>query len=165
MPEPSRSVRIRTATPGDAAPLARFRAVLFRELGRASDDEAGPAFEERCRAALAAQLESGTAAAWIAEDAGGEPVGTVVLLVFPRLPTPRNPRTAEGYVVGVYVLPERRGEGIGTELLRVAVDGARECGLARIRLHATASGARVYGTLGFRRRDDEMELDLCEAPA
>ena len=152
---------IRSATAAEAGALARSRADLFRELDGSSGTVVASDFESLCRAAFEASFAANVCVAWIAEVPGKlDPVGTLVMLKFPRLPTPKNPRTIEGYVLNVFVDSAWRHRGIASALVRSAIDYARSSGLARIRLHATAAGQAVYASLGFVGRDDEMELDL-----
>jgi len=63
-------------------------------------------------------------------------------------------------VLSVYTRPEWRGRGVATGLIRESIAEARRRGLARIRLHATEDGRRVYEASGFKFRTDEMELWL-----
>ena len=59
----------------------------------------------------------------------------------------------EGYVTNVAVLPQFRRLGIGRELLRAAMEGARTRGCAflslEVRVH-NADAIRLYEKLGFR---------------
>ena len=152
--------QIRKATTADAAALARCRRELFKELG-SSPDDANTAFETLCQDTLARFLADGTCVGWLAERPGVEaPVGAIVILTYPRLPSPRNRRTTEAYLLNVYVVPAERHKGVALALTQVAVDHARSAGFARLRLHASAYGRRVYERAGFRGRDDEMEMDL-----
>ena len=151
---------VRVAGLDDLDALVATRVALFRELGRwpAATDE--PAFAAACRAAIARGLHEGTGSAWLACDAAGAVCGSAILLEFPRLPTPVDPRDREGYALNVYVAPAARRQGLATALVAAAIAEGSRRGLARIRLHATASGRAVYERLGFRGRDDEMERAL-----
>jgi ribosomal protein S18 acetylase RimI-like enzyme len=151
--------RVRKATAGDAATLGRLRHALFRESGR--QPEAGaPPFEADATAALAETIARGTCEAWLAESDAREAIGSVALLLLPRLPSPESRAQQEGYLLNVYTLPEWRRRGVAASLVAAAVARARELGLARIRLHATEDGQRVYAAAGFQSRQDEMELRL-----
>ena len=122
------------------------------------------AFADACRESHERGLASDRLVAWIAwVDAREAPHGvaaTLTLLVRERLPTPTNLAQLEGYVVGVVTAPAWRGRGLGTRLLELAVAESRRRGLARLRLHATSEGRRLYERVGFRPRDDGMELVL-----
>ncbi|HUR29265.1 MAG TPA: GNAT family N-acetyltransferase [Planctomycetota bacterium] len=152
-------VSSRLATPADVDTLAELRFELFFELGSARESDKA-AFVDACRSAYGAMFAAGHGAAWLAESQDGTAVATATLLVFPRLPSPANSALAEGYVVGVFTRRAFRSRGIATSLTSAAVEEARRRGLARIRLHATEAGRRVYASRGFRLRDDEMEIVL-----
>jgi ribosomal protein S18 acetylase RimI-like enzyme len=168
------SAVIRAASAGDARTLASLRAALFSELEQAevaegmegterSDAELSERnaefFEGNAERAFANLISQEKCFAWLAE-AGHEAVSSVVLLVFPRLPTPRSPGGQEGYLLNVYTTPEWRGRGLAAALVREAITKAKSLGLARIRLHATDKGQSVYAAEGFVKRSNEMELVL-----
>ena len=151
---------VRRAGPDDLDALVATRVALFRELGQA--DAAGTsAFAISVRATLERMLADGSALAWIATEAAPSATsGACVLLVFPRLPSPLNLATREGYLLNVWVAEAQRRRGIATALVEAALAEARRLALGRIRLHATPAGRAVYERLGFHLRSDEMELSL-----
>ncbi len=58
-----------------------------------------------------------------------------------------------GSVQNVGIVPEHRGRGLGTMLLRKSLEGFREAGMKRVSLEVTAKNAgarRLYRRLGFR---------------
>src|SRR5258706_8024590 len=68
------------------------------------------------------------------------------------LPVER-PTKAHGGVLGVGVLGEHRGSGIGTALIRATLERARAAGLTRIELTVREGNVRargLYEKLGFR---------------
>ena len=151
---------VRIATTADAAVLTRLRTALFEDLRMGTGAEGTLAFERACEPLVARLLEQGNALAWLAEDAAGVPVATATLLVYPRLPTPADLRSAEGYLLGVYTVPAWRRRGLARALLAAAVAEAHRRGLARIRLHATEDGRPLYAALGFGGKPSAMELRL-----
>jgi GNAT superfamily N-acetyltransferase len=154
----SRALAIRPATEADAPALAAQRVAMFHEMGQVP--VAGPqVFEQQSAAAFATSLGSGACFAWLA-DTGSAPVGSVALLLYPRLPSPKLAATQEGYLLNVYTVPEWRGHGVATALVATAIAKARVLGLARVRLHATTQGKPIYASAGFIDRADEMELTL-----
>jgi GNAT superfamily N-acetyltransferase len=61
-----------------------------------------------------------------------------------------------GYVDDVFVLEQYRGQGIGTKLMREAVNYARESGCVRIELGTRRDNIRarqLYERLGFKEGD------------
>ncbi len=157
------TIAIRRADARDAAALARTRVALFRELGQGpSDPAAWTAFEAACHQALEPLLADRRAVAWLAESDGAAR-GAAILLIYPRLPSPVNVLTAEGYLLSVWVDPAHRRGGVASRLVAEALAESRRLGLARLRLHATPEGRGVYARLGFRERVDEMECSLAPA--
>ncbi len=91
-------------------------------------------------------------------------VGTLQLTFTPSL-SYRGGRRAT--VESVRTDAARRGQGIGTALMRAAIELARErgCVLMQLTTHATRTDAhRFYERLGFRREHVGMKLML-EPPA
>ena len=134
-------ITLRPATAGDADLLLAWandpetRAASFRPEPIPRDDHVRW---------LAARLASPRSRVLIGEVDG--PVGQV-----------RFELAADGAAeIGVVVAPERRGEGLASELLHAAVDAARTDSafpvtrfIARIRVENTAS-IRAFGRAGFR---------------
>jgi ribosomal protein S18 acetylase RimI-like enzyme len=154
------SIRPAAATDADAVTLTVLRAALFREMGQHPSAERQREFADLSTRAFKTSLAAGTCHAWLAEAESHRIVGSVALLIFPRLPSPVLLATGEGYLLNVYTDPAWRGQGIATALVAAAIAKAKDLGLARIRLHTTASGQAVYAAAGFRLRDDEMELQF-----
>lgn len=64
-----------------------------------------------------------------------------------------------GYIWGVYVEENYRGQGIGKHLTNRAINHLKELGCTRAILHASPLGKPVYSSLGFSE-SNEMRLDL-----
>src|SRR4030095_4578176 len=150
---------VRTATIADAPRLGQLREAMYRELGRNPDPDA-PAFRVQSAVAFADSFRTGTCEAWLAESPDGLAIGSVAMLIYPRLPSPELAATREGYLLNVYTVPGWRKRGIAATLVDASITRARELGLARIRLHASDAGHGVYKKAGFIARLDEMELTL-----
>ena len=79
----------------------------------------------------------------------------------PPYPSPTIPRGAEavgldGRIRNVYVAPPFRRNGLARRLTLVAVERARELGVGRLALGASAMGRSVYESLGFVAKPEEM---------
>ena len=109
-------------------------------------------------AALVETLAEGTSLAWV-EDAPA-PAGSLVMHLVRRLPAPSSPSGREGYVVHVFVEPERRGMGLGAALVAAAEVAGRERGLSRIRLHSSDLAVEFYRRAGYTPRTNDFERFL-----
>jgi len=87
---------------------------------------------------------------WVAEQ-GGEVVGTATTVTYGK---------RAGWIGMVLVHPGRRRGGIGTALLRAALDYLVQQGVGCIKLDATPMGRPVYLPLGFK---DEYAVSRYEA--
>ena len=99
-------------------------------------------------------------AAFVAEVAG-EPVGSAACQVFAGLyPSVfQSDKRKYGYIWGVYVAPEARGQGVAKALTNACTDYLRTIGCTRALLHASPQGEPVYKSLGFEP-SNEMRLEL-----
>lgn len=68
-----------------------------------------------------------------------------------------------GYINNLYVLPQRRGQGLAGELMRQSDDFFRARGIRRVRLTVTKSNQSaigLYSKSGYRVQRSEMEKEL-----
>ena len=68
-----------------------------------------------------------------------------------------------GYINNVYILPTRRGQGLGHEMMRHTDDFFRSRGVRRVRLTVTASNAKaaaLYERAGYGVTRWEMEKEI-----
>lgn len=134
---------IRRASAADAATAAQ----LLYDFNREYDEPTPPVAE--LTELLRPLIESGEATVLF----GGEgPDGIAVLRVRPALWSRGN----EAYLQELYVVPARRGQGIGRALLEATMDAAREAGAVGIDLNTgeTDVEARsLYESAGFTNRE------------
>jgi predicted N-acetyltransferase YhbS len=131
----------------------------FGEWGHA--DPAGTV--ESWTAALAERTRrDGVPCTYVAVE-GGVPVGSAALV---DADMDTHPEMTP-WLAGVYVVPEWRGRGVGTALVRRAAARAAELGLRHLYLYSTRPG--FYARLGWRALGTEphegevvtlMRLDL-----
>ncbi|MDQ3859173.1 MAG: GNAT family N-acetyltransferase [Actinomycetota bacterium] len=84
--------------------------------------------------------------------AGGGPDGFAELRFRPSLYT----GALDAYLEELYVVPERRGRGLGRALLEAAMDNAREHGAAHIDLgtgEEDVAARSLYESAGFTNRE------------
>lgn len=140
---------IRHADPSDAEQLTRLADAVSGEpegwlisVGgewRSAGDE---------RRFLKALRRYPHAAVFVAEREDGTLVG--------RLSVGRDPHPASTHVadVGLMVALDARRQGVGTALLRAAVDWAREAGIRKLELHVfpwNEAAIALYDAFGFER--------------
>jgi ribosomal protein S18 acetylase RimI-like enzyme len=132
---------VREATPADAELLGR----LMHDFSTEYDDVTpGPAgFAERFRELLAGEE---TAALLAGED------GLAVLRFRPSLYS----QALECYLAELYVVPARRGQGLGRELMEAAIELARSRGADYMDLVTSeddVAARALYERSGFRNRE------------
>jgi ribosomal protein S18 acetylase RimI-like enzyme len=84
----------------------------------------------------------------------GEPVGVAVMRLQPSVWS----RADEAYLAELYVVPSRRGQGFGRELIIEAMRVAREQGAEYAFLITSeddGAAVRLYEAAGFRRTEGE----------
>jgi GNAT superfamily N-acetyltransferase len=147
---------VRRAASDDAEAFTEQRIAAFREIYALAPGLAADEIAAATRVSFRASIERGTCVAWLAVG-GGEAIGSTALFLVERLPSPPNPRSVEGYLAHLYVAPAWRRAGVGSALVRAALDEARARSLGRVRLHATEPGRPLYERAGFRMRTNDME--------
>lgn len=138
-------MEIRVATPADIGALAALR---FRWSPPAMTEtvasQAGFARE------LTEWMQSHDVVCAVA-DLDGELVGMAWLVAYERVPNPDDSRRLSGDLQSVFVVPERRNQGIGELLVRFACSLADERGIGKLTVDANERAAPFYLRLGFRR--------------
>jgi GNAT superfamily N-acetyltransferase len=145
-------ILIRSAVGDDIDDMVEFRVRMFRELGW-SDESRFDLFVPAARAHLLGSFSAETCNGFIAEETGADgvrrTVGTVAIVWQQVAPTVRNVSGRVAYVLGMFVVPERRRQGVARELMRVAIECATEKGAPLLTLHASETGRPLYERLGF----------------
>jgi len=148
-------IAVRLATPADAPVLGRHRADMFRDMGQLDDDH-----YDRMRTAaerdIAAWLASGDYVGWVASprDRPEEIVAGAGIQIRKLLPRPLPGGSGirlgpEAIVLNVFTEPPWRRRGVAAELMRHVIAWARTHGIARLVLHASDDGRRLYERLAF----------------
>lgn len=146
---PRPNLVVRRATEADLPLLVEHRVAMFREMGDRSARAIArhaPAYARWVRP----RLRNAEAVAWVVERPKGTPVGSGALWFQPGHPRPGFDDLRVPYILSVYTVPEARGIGVATRVVREAVALARKLGYARVSLHASSMGRGVYERLGFR---------------
>jgi ribosomal protein S18 acetylase RimI-like enzyme len=142
--------RVRRAGVADAEAIARLLHDFNTEFGEPTPGVA--ALTERIR-----ELLDGDE---ITVLLGGDgPDGLALLRFRPALWS----RTLDCYLEELYVVPDRRGRGLGRALMEAAMDAARDAGAAHMDLGTaeTDTAARaLYESLGFSNREGKPDGPL-----
>jgi GNAT superfamily N-acetyltransferase len=146
------SVTVRQAGAQDLAAIAHLRRLSAREQDGAQDGEqADPGFEEAFASWFA--RETSRRVFWLAE-LDGQPVGSMNLMVFDRMPRPGRPPGRWGYLGNAFVLAGQRNQGIGRQLLDAVLGYAAGHRFARVVLSPSERSIPFYRRAGFRSADE-----------
>ncbi len=141
-PDPS----VRRAGPDDADVVGRLLHDFNTEF---EDITPGPtALAERFRELLAA----GEITVLLVERGRSEPKGLAVMRFYPSIWT----RGLECHLAELYVIPDRRGEGLGRALMEEAIELARREGADYVDLGTSeddVAARALYESLGFTNRE------------
>ena len=136
---------LRRAMPSDVDRLLRLWAMVFDE----GPDDAEAPWRPRAREWFARVVDD-PATAWLPlVEAGGEVVATAIGTLELGVPNPYCPRGRTVRLANVVTVPDRRGRGHGTHVVRDVVEWARSIDADRVDLSATPDGQRLYERLGF----------------
>jgi ribosomal protein S18 acetylase RimI-like enzyme len=139
--------RVRRAGPEDAEAIGKLLHDFNSEF---EDPTPGPrAVADRVRRLIVA----GEATVLIAEP---EPHGLAVLRFRPSI----WEEALECYLAELYVVPERRGQGLGRTLMEAAIEIAREEGATYMDLGTSeddVAARALYERLGFSNREGKPE--------
>ncbi len=138
-------MRISQANAGDVAGLARLLWLDTRHeepVQRSVD-----AFAVELAQWWAAHQESHLA--FVARLLRAEIVGMAWVALIPRVPRPGATSRLSADIQSVFVLPEQRGQGIGSALVEAASEHATRLGSLRVTVHSGRKAVPVYERLGF----------------
>ena len=147
---------IRLATQEDLAQLARL---LW--LHAAPEEQA-----KQSMASFAAELgvwwaeRDASHLAFIARlsQADASVVGMAWVAVVPRVPRPGDTTRISADIQSVFVLPEQRGSGIGSALVRAASEDALGRGAGRVTVQSGRKAVPLYERLGFASSRQLLQL-------
>lgn len=153
---------LRAARSEDAPILAGFRYEFRAEMEPPA--EQAPNFIARCHAWMARRLQAGGGwAAWVAEEGGGA-CGMIWLQLVEKLPNPVAEPEWHGYVTSLYVTPQCRAAGLGSALLKAALDECDRRQVDAVFLWPTPRSRSLYLRHGFAVREDLMERRKSREP-
>ncbi|MGT2424591.1 N-acetyltransferase family protein [Amnibacterium kyonggiense] len=93
-------------------------------------------------------------------------IGMAWLVVFERVPDFGDRKRRTGDLQSVYVVPGRRGHGVGLALVDALTAEADRRGVPRLTVHSGGPGVALYEAAGFRRVATLLHRDRpADAPA
>lgn len=100
------------------------------------------------------EAHHGSHVPFLAVAPSGASVGMVWLALTARVPRPEAMARLCGDVQSLYVLPEHRSAGVGTDLVRALVRHAEALGLEHVTVHSNERARRSYQRAGFTPSGD-----------
>jgi ribosomal protein S18 acetylase RimI-like enzyme len=144
---------VETVTGADGGDGLAVAARLLHDFNAEYDEPAPPPDELALR--LGELVEAGHVIVLLARDRRtGAGVGVAVLRVQPSVWSVAQ----EAYLAELYVVPGRRGQGYGRELITAALQAARDAGADYAFLVTSEDdrlAQRLYEAAGFRRTEGE----------
>lgn len=137
--------RIRAATADDAAELLPLWALVFNE----GPTDPVTTWMEHAQGWFTRFVEERTTAHFPVIEVDGDVVATAIGTLELGVPNPQCPRGRTVRLANVITLPEHRGKGFGTLLVRDVIEWARSIDADRVDLSATPDGQRIYERVGF----------------
>jgi GNAT superfamily N-acetyltransferase len=138
-------VRISQANADDVADLARLLWLDTRNEEPAQ--QSVDAFAADLAQWWAAHQDSHLA--FVARLHRPEIVGMAWVALNPRVPRPGATSRLSADIQSVFVLPQQRGQGIGSALVQAASEHATRLGSLRVTVHSGRRAVPVYQRLGF----------------
>ena len=155
----SEDLTIRTAAPEDAEFLTEIRVRQLLDEGSEMRYDTRNQMTDFFRRKIA----DGSYLQFILEK-DGEFISTAGVLFQEYPPSISWLGASRGYVTSVYTVPEYRGRGYASALLRKITEEARARKLGNLWLLASNDGLSVYKKLGFdeERKGRDIYMEWCE---
>ena len=86
-------------------------------------------------------------------ERGGEIIGMAWVAYLARVPSPQAFDRRVADLQSVYVAPEARGAGLGSQLIEYITQQAFAAGVERVQVHSTVQAVTAYERAGFEATD------------
>lgn len=152
-------MKIRFARIDDLADLVELRMQLFQELGEINDIKPNADLRDATARHFAQSFEDHRTVSWLAEDQDRK-IGCGSIVEFVRPPYAGNLTGREAYLLNMYIVPDRRRQGVAKQLLDAMLEYAEQEGYGKVWLNASQDGKPLYERVGFKQ-----VLTVFERPA
>ncbi|MGA2101493.1 MAG: GNAT family N-acetyltransferase [Candidatus Sulfotelmatobacter sp.] len=153
----SSTIKIREASVADIPEILRQRRRMYEDMNY---KEVGPldAMSLLSSDFLRTAIPAGSFRAWLACD-GARPVAGGALIISPWPAHPYDLECRRATILNVYTDLDFRRRGIARRIMQSIIGWCKQEGFARVTLHASDDGRRLYESLGFKP-SNEMRLNL-----
>lgn len=152
-------MNFRLANKEDFEQLANIRWDFRMESGEEKAAMSREDFVAECINFFESKAENGYHFYWVAE-LNGEIIAQVFVHKVDMIPRPCKIDDQFGYLTNDYTKPEYRNQGIGSKLLKTAIEWAREEDLELLIVYPSERAISFYERAGFSGENDVMELTL-----
>ena len=153
----AQTITIREGTVADIPEIARHRRRMCEDMNY-TDDHALSTMVSLTADYLKKAIPEGSFRSWLACDDGRVVAGgALVISPWPSHAYDLDCRRA--MILNVYTEPQYRRRGIARQIMETIIAWCQQQGFARVSLHASEHGRRLYESLGFVD-SNEMRLNL-----
>jgi GNAT superfamily N-acetyltransferase len=155
------NLHIRLANQDDLDQLAELRWQARLEGGEENPNLSLDEFKPECIRLMRAWMQSGSYMFWVAST-GDMIVAHIAVHRVDLLPRPIKIRDQFGVITENYTRPAYRSRGIGSQLIRRVIEGAREVDHELLIVYPSHEARPFYARAGFSGDSEVMEYKLRE---
>lgn len=148
-------VSVREATVADASEIVRLGAIMYAAVGNEPHEDWGPYAESLVTSRLGLDLIG-----VVVDGDNGELASCGLANISPRLPQPGVSATNIAYVQWVSTAPPYQRRGYARAVMHALIQACDNRGVRVIELHATPAGRRLYESLEFVVKRDNIAMNL-----
>ncbi len=104
-------------------------------------------------------IDNGRWGIWVAEE-NGVIISNVYIQRIRKIPRPIRLNAEMGYLTNMFTYPDYRGQGIGAELIKYALEWARSLNLETVILWPAEGREEFYRRGGFEHEKEAMTQEL-----
>lgn len=150
----------RPATVNDIESIIKYRLLLLTELSGVQSEEDTAKLVSELQTYFTSAVANNTYISWIA-FIDNEIAGIGGMTIWDKPGNFKHPVGKVGYILNMYTETQHRGKGIGTGIMKKLLITAKEIGVTKLELHATADGEAIYAKHDFEPPHNKfMELTL-----